>query len=86
MHDLYILQVYHPNIDLEGNVCLNILRYGIKTCVCVTGVTYCTCIYECWLIIIIIIMHMYIQCIYSSSMFELMCNVQYMHCMYSRCV
>ena len=22
-------QVYHPNIDLEGNVCLNILRFLI---------------------------------------------------------
>ena len=26
-----MLQVYHPNIDLEGNVCLNILRY-VKHC------------------------------------------------------
>ena len=30
MQSLYYLvvyaQVYHPNIDLEGNVCLNILR------------------------------------------------------------
>ena len=55
MHDLYILQVYHPNIDLEGNVCLNILRYGIKTCVCVTGVTH-----ECWLNITCTV-YMYIQ-------------------------
>lgn len=24
------MQVYHPNIDLEGNVCLNILREDWK--------------------------------------------------------
>jgi hypothetical protein len=27
---LFLVQVYHPNIDLEGNVCLNILREDWK--------------------------------------------------------
>ena len=27
---LHALQIYHPNIDLEGNVCLNILREDWK--------------------------------------------------------
>lgn len=25
-----VLQIYHPNVDLEGNVCLNILREDWK--------------------------------------------------------
>ena len=25
-----MLQIYHPNVDLEGNVCLNILREDWK--------------------------------------------------------
>ena len=27
---LHAYQIYHPNIDLEGNVCLNILREDWK--------------------------------------------------------
>lgn len=26
----FFLQIYHPNLDLEGNVCLNILREDWK--------------------------------------------------------
>ena len=27
---MHFLQIYHPNVDLEGNVCLNILREDWK--------------------------------------------------------
>lgn len=27
---IFLLQIYHPNVDLEGNVCLNILREDWK--------------------------------------------------------
>jgi ubiquitin-conjugating enzyme E2 M len=27
---IFIMQIYHPNIDLDGNVCLNILREDWK--------------------------------------------------------
>jgi len=33
-------QVYHPNIDLEGNVCLNILREDWKPVLTINSVVY----------------------------------------------
>jgi ubiquitin-conjugating enzyme E2 M len=33
-------QVYHPNIDLEGNVCLNILREDWKPVLTVNSIIY----------------------------------------------
>ena len=33
-------QVYHPNIDLEGNVCLNILREDWKPVLSINSVLY----------------------------------------------
>lgn len=32
--------IYHPNIDLEGNVCLNILREDWKPILCISAVIY----------------------------------------------
>ena len=34
------LQVYHPNIDLEGNVCLNILREDWKPVLSISSIIY----------------------------------------------
>ena len=34
------VQVYHPNIDLEGNVCLNILREDWKPVLSINSVIY----------------------------------------------
>lgn len=34
------LQVYHPNIDLEGNICLNILREDWKPVLSISSVIY----------------------------------------------
>ena len=34
------IQVYHPNIDLEGNVCLNILREDWKPVLNINTVIY----------------------------------------------
>lgn len=34
------LQVFHPNIDLEGNVCLNILREDWKPVLSINSVIY----------------------------------------------
>ena len=39
MHVL-ALQVFHPNIDLEGNVCLNILREDWKPVLSINSVLY----------------------------------------------
>ena len=33
-------QVYHPNIDLDGNVCLNILREDWKPVLTVNSIVY----------------------------------------------
>jgi len=33
-------QVYHPNIDLEGNVCLNILREDWKPVLSISSIIY----------------------------------------------
>ena len=38
--DLLDLQVYHPNIDLQGNVCLNILREEWKPILSISAVVY----------------------------------------------
>ena len=32
--------MYHPNIDLEGNICLNILREDWKPVLTITAVIY----------------------------------------------
>lgn len=34
------MQVYHPNIDLEGNVCLNILREDWKPVLNINTIVY----------------------------------------------
>lgn len=34
------MQIYHPNIDLEGNVCLNILREDWKPVLDINAVIY----------------------------------------------
>lgn len=33
-------KVYHPNIDLEGNVCLNILREDWKPVLTINAIVY----------------------------------------------
>ena len=40
IHCLFNLQVYHPNIDLEGNVCLNILREDWKPVLNINTIIY----------------------------------------------
>jgi ubiquitin-protein ligase len=37
---LFLVQVYHPNIDLEGNVCLNILREDWKPVLSINSIIY----------------------------------------------
>lgn len=37
---IYLPQVYHPNIDLEGNVCLNILREDWKPVLNINTIVY----------------------------------------------
>lgn len=34
------MQVYHPNIDLEGHICLNILREDWKPVLSISSVVY----------------------------------------------
>lgn len=34
------MQVYHPNIDLDGNVCLNILREDWKPVLSINSIIY----------------------------------------------
>ena len=34
------VQVYHPNLDLEGNICLNILREDWKPVLSVNSIVY----------------------------------------------
>lgn len=36
----YNPQVYHPNIDLEGNICLNVLREDWKPVLNISTVIY----------------------------------------------
>ena len=36
----FLSQVYHPNIDLEGNVCLNILREDWKPVLSVSSIIF----------------------------------------------
>ena len=39
-NDVFCQQVYHPNIDLEGNVCLNILREDWKPVLTINAIVY----------------------------------------------
>ena len=36
----FIVQVFHPNIDLDGNICLNILREDWKPVLSINSVIY----------------------------------------------
>jgi ubiquitin-protein ligase len=36
----FFTQVYHPNIDTEGNICLNILREDWKPVLSINSVVY----------------------------------------------
>ena len=38
--DEALAQVYHPNIDLDGNVCLNILREDWKPVLSISSIIY----------------------------------------------
>lgn len=35
-----VFQVYHPNIDLEGKICLNILREDWKPVLSISSIVY----------------------------------------------
>lgn len=35
-----MLQVYHPNIDVDGNICLNILREDWKPVLSIDSIVY----------------------------------------------
>ena len=37
---LHLQQVYHPNIDTEGSICLNILREDWKPVLSINSVVY----------------------------------------------
>ena len=37
---LWAMQVFHPNIDLDGNICLNILREDWKPVLSINSVLY----------------------------------------------
>ena len=37
---LWVMQVFHPNIDLDGNICLNILREDWKPVLSINSVLY----------------------------------------------
>ena len=37
---LFAAQVFHPNIDLDGNICLNILREDWKPVLSINSVIY----------------------------------------------
>lgn len=36
----FVVQVFHPNIDLDGNICLNILREDWKPVLSINSVIY----------------------------------------------
>lgn len=50
------LQVYHPNIDLEGNVCLNILREDWKPVLNINTVIYG--LFHLFTVLLIILQHL----------------------------
>lgn len=58
-------QVYHPNIDLEGNVCLNILREDWKPVLTINSIVYG--LQYLFLVIIIMINNQSIKSIDRSS-------------------
>lgn len=43
-----LTKVYHPNIDLEGNVCLNILREDWKPVLSINSIIYGLQVRDLW--------------------------------------
>ncbi|RXH75193.1 hypothetical protein DVH24_029914 [Malus domestica] len=63
-------QVYHPNIDLEGNVCLNILREDWKPVLNINTIIYGLYHLFTVLITLIVVLHSYVICFHLEPNYE----------------